>query len=573
MIKVGSDFSGVGAFNQALMRLGIDYEEVFACDMDKYARQTFIHNYGEPKYFPTNVYDREIPKESLDIYMTSPPCQAFSLAGKRLGKDDKRGILFFNSHEFIKENKPRYFIFENVKGLLSDDGGKTFSEWVNMLGGKSVNGNPVIFPYEESVPYHIYWKVLNAKDYGVPQNRERVFIIGIRDDEDNNFTFPKEEYLTKRLKDVLENDVDKKYFLSERLMSWIDRHRTKRGSSNKYPLDENDVGACMVARYGKNGAEDPYIKVNDLHIDNSKEIKVGTWRTHNDGRGFREVSDENCPTIPARAREDGSGQPVIIEYNIPEIVKVRKHEVRINELQQLLKKHKNISIKEISKKLNCQKTKVEHWFRTDTFFSIPDAEYWLQLKEIIGIDTDEFDSEIMEFEEREGVFDKSNRVYDTQGISPTLTSTSSDEKIINKVIQLNPSKESNGNQPYQHNRVYDTKGIMTALDTDSGRKSVMIDDYKESQNEWIQGGLQKNQPKQFNGISPCLTSAMGMGGGQTPIHNYNYKIRRLTPRECFRLMDFNDTFTWICSDSQAYKQAGNSIVVGVLAKIINKLKL
>ena len=128
----------------------------------------------------------------------------------------KRGILFFNSHEFIQKNKPRYFIFENVKGLLSDDGGKTFSEWVNMLGGKSVNGNAVMFPYEDSVPYHIYWKVLNAKDYGVPQNRERVFIVGIRDDQDNNFTFPKEIHLDKRLKDVLEDNIDQKYFLSSK---------------------------------------------------------------------------------------------------------------------------------------------------------------------------------------------------------------------------------------------------------------------------------------------------------------------------------------------------------------------
>ena len=125
MIKVGSDFSGVGAFDQTLKRLIIDYETIFACDMDKYARKTFIHNYGEPKYYPENVYDREIPTKSLDIYMTSPPCQAFSLAGKRKGEDDKRGILFYNSHEFIKKNNPRYFIFENVKGLLSDDGGKT----------------------------------------------------------------------------------------------------------------------------------------------------------------------------------------------------------------------------------------------------------------------------------------------------------------------------------------------------------------------------------------------------------------------------------------------------------------
>lgn len=237
MIRVGSDFSGVGAFNQALNRLGIEYKEIFACDMDKYARQTFIHNYGEPDYYPTNVYNREIPKESLDIYMTSPPCQAFSSAGRRLGKDDLRGILFFNSYEFIKVNKPRYFIFENVKGLLSDDGGKTFSEWVNMLGGKSVNYVPVIFPYEESVPYHLYWQVLNAKEHGVPQNRERVFLVGIRDDEDNSFRFPVEEHLTKRLKDILEEDVEEKYYLSDSQYIGIKRlYQTLK--KNKLPNKE-----------------------------------------------------------------------------------------------------------------------------------------------------------------------------------------------------------------------------------------------------------------------------------------------------------------------------------------------
>lgn len=166
VLKTGSDFSGVGAFDQALLRLGIKYETVFACDMDKYARQTFIHNYGEPKYYPENVYDREIPEEPLDIYMTSPPCQSFSLAGKRKGEDDDRGVLFYNSHEFIQKNKPRYFIFENVKGLLSDASGRTFNVWLEHLGGKSVNGNPIIFPMENATPYHIYWKVLNAKDYG-----------------------------------------------------------------------------------------------------------------------------------------------------------------------------------------------------------------------------------------------------------------------------------------------------------------------------------------------------------------------------------------------------------------------
>ena len=217
-MKVGSDFSGVGAFDQALIRLGIKHETIFACDMDKYARQTYIQNYGEPKHFPKDVYDRKIPAESLDLYMSSPPCQAFSLSGLRLGKEDKRGILFFNSYEFIQKNKPRFFIFENVKGLLSHDDGRTFQEWLNLLGGKSINGLPMLFPDDNAVPYHIYYKVINAKKLNVPQNRERVFIIGIRDDKDNSFQFPKDEPLTKKLKDVIQDEADEKYFLSDKLI-------------------------------------------------------------------------------------------------------------------------------------------------------------------------------------------------------------------------------------------------------------------------------------------------------------------------------------------------------------------
>lgn len=356
MIKVGSDFSGVGAFDQVLKRLNIEYKTVFACDMDKYARQTFIHNYGEPNYYPENVYDRDIPKESLDIYMTSPPCQAFSLAGRRKGEDDKRGILFYNSHEFIKENKPRYFIFENVKGLLSDDNGNTFAKWVQYLGGKSVNGNTTIFPHNDSVPYHIYWKVLNAKNYGIPQNRERVFIIGIRDDQDNNFKWPKEKFLDKRLRDVLEKHVDEKYFLSDKMAAGL-----------------------------------------------------------------------------------------IIKGN----------------------------------------------------------------KEYINQDT------------------QASQVYSPDGLGQTLCAGT--HGYANGYIKVNVVANLPGNHE-QNSRVY---GI--------------------------------------NGLSPTLTTMQG--GGQEPKIHIDYRIRKLTPRECFRLMDFPDSFTWPVSDSQAYKQAGNSICVGVLAGIIEKFKI
>src|SRR5690606_16594115 len=92
---------------------------------------------------------------------------------------------------------------------------------LDMLGGKSVNGNPMIFPHEDSVPYRIYWRVLNAKDYNVPQNRERVFIVGIRDDVDNNFRWPKPVPLTKRLRDILEDNVGPKYYLSEKMINYF----------------------------------------------------------------------------------------------------------------------------------------------------------------------------------------------------------------------------------------------------------------------------------------------------------------------------------------------------------------
>lgn len=274
MIKVGSDFSGVGAFDQALIRLGIKYNTVFACDMDKYARLTYINNYGDPVYFPMDVYDREIPAEPLDIYMTSPPCQAFSLAGKRKGEEDKRGILFYNSYEFIKKNNPRFFIFENVKGLLSDDSGKTFRRWVEYLGGKSINGNPVLFPHTESVRYHIYYSVLNAKNYGIPQNRERVFIVGIRDDVDNYFTWPKEIFLDKRLRDVLDPEVDEKYYLSDKILNGFINHTEKqrnKGNGFKFePKSENEVGNTVTARCFKMGVDDNYIKVKSATTSGRK---------------------------------------------------------------------------------------------------------------------------------------------------------------------------------------------------------------------------------------------------------------------------------------------------------------
>lgn len=448
MIKVGSDFSGVGAFNQALIRLGIPYKEVFACDMDKYARQTFIHNYGEPEYYPTNVYDRQIPSEPLDIYMTSPPCQAFSLAGKRLGKDDQRGILFFNSHEFIKVNNPRYFIFENVKGLLSDDNGKTFQEWINLLGGKSVNGDSVLFPYPDSVPYHLYWKVLNAKDYGVPQNRERVFLIGVRDDKDNNFRWPIEEHLSKRLKDVLEENVDDKYFLSDKGIEHILAKEGVYTGLNESPT------RCITTRYSAS-LSGTFLKVKSATSKGYEEAKEG------DSINF------SVPNSETRRGRVGKGVAQTLDTACNQGVMVGD-------------------------------------YRADEGFR------WREDGNSLCLTS--------------SMKDYPNGWNEKAGKrNPPIIAT-------NQGVMI--QKTTYGK--HQQDCFYNSEGIIGA----------------------IPAGTHGSTPHLTKTLMPCKT-----------------KIRRLTPRECFRLMDFPDSFTWPVSDSQAYKQAGNSIVVNVLFKIIGKFNL
>ena len=501
LIKVGSQFSGVGAFEQSLIRLGIEFKNIYAADWDRYARQTYLLNFEEPEYYVKDVHDTPIQEltekhGSLDIAMFSPPCQAFSMAGKRMGKDDQRGILFFNSLEFIKENKPRYFIFENVKGLLSHDKqdknavyGRTFQEWINYLGGKSVNGVHTFFPYEDSVPYHIYFQVLNAKHYGIPQNRERVFIIGIRDDEDNDFQFPKPIPLEKRLKDVLESEVDEKYFLSDKMIAGLINHQ----QFNKFnPTLGEKESSCITSRVHKMGNADNYIKVGFINQDTQAsqvfsengtspnicagthgyalgyvETEIGTWRTHEDGKGFRGMEDNLCPTIPARAREDGSGQPVV--------------------------------------KIGA--------FRGRNPENSSDRTTGANLKQTLEINE--------------------------SGTSNALTSVQKDNVVI---IQSNTSKG------------FDE----AAEEEDSINFSV-------PSSKTRRGRVGKK-------VSQTLDTQCNQG-----IFTQQ-RIRRLTPLECFRLMDFNEDMiektigSGLISDSQCYKQAGNSICVGVLAAIISKLK-
>ena len=218
-MKLLSLFSGIGAFEKALDNLGIEYELVNYCEIDKHASLSYslIHNVSESKNLGdiTKVDTSKFPKD-IDLITYGFPCQDISLAGKQQGfqKDDgstTRSGLFFEALRIIEDTKPRIAIAENVKNLVSSKFNKEFNIVLNSL---------------DKAGYNSYFEVLNSKDFGIPQNRERVFIVSIRKDIDKfnffePFMFPRKQELKLRLKDLLECQVDEKYYLSDKMISYI----------------------------------------------------------------------------------------------------------------------------------------------------------------------------------------------------------------------------------------------------------------------------------------------------------------------------------------------------------------
>lgn len=274
MIKVGTDFSGIGSPEAALKRLGIPHENIFACDIDKYAKASFLQNNSPNKFYDditTRDYS-EVPQ--LDLYVAGFPCQSFSMAGKRGGFDDVRGTLFFNVAEFIKVNQPKCFILENVRGLLSHEKGRTFQTITDVLhnGGGTLNGQMGFDSVDDGLGYHIYYKVLNTKNYGIPQNRERVFIVGFKDWKE--FRFPKEIPLELRLKDLLEESVNEKYYLSEKMKNFVLTTNFREAK----PIDVNKISPCIKVGGDVPCFEEDDIIVHNLHPRCGDPKKGGTGR-------------------------------------------------------------------------------------------------------------------------------------------------------------------------------------------------------------------------------------------------------------------------------------------------------
>jgi DNA (cytosine-5)-methyltransferase 1 len=379
-IKILELFGGIGACTKALNNLGIDYEIADYVEIDKYAVASFnaIHN---TSFIPQDIckWNKDI---EVDLIMHGSPCQDFSLAGKQAGGDENSGTrssLMYETLRIVEKLKPKYVIWENVKNVISNKHIHNFNNYINKM---------------ESLGYKNYYQVLNAKDYGIPQNRERVFTISILGEE--TFVFPEKQKLKIKLRDLLEDNVDEEYYLSDKMLKYI------TSKDDKYKVNENKL-------------------VINRDIACSKTTREGNTRA--------DTTDYICDELPEN-------------YNI---------------------------------KNGCKQ--------------IYDLNYYNH--------------------------EQSNRVYDPNYSSPTLRTKCDDAGAI-KIEEVND-------------------------------------------NETI-GTIQAGYPVTNHGHR-LITN--------------NLRIRKLTPKECFRLMGFDDedfeNASKVCSNSQLYKQAGNSIVVNVLEAILKEL--
>ncbi len=207
-IRLGTSFSGIGAIEHALHRLGLNVKIQFAGDIDPHCKKAYLANYGisEDRWHDDiHNFDAKPYKGNIDLFVGGAPCQAFSLRGKHGGFDDTRGTLFREFARVVIECQPKVFIFENVRGMLYHDKGNTW--------------NVIHNTFEKDCGYQVYYQVLNSKDYGVPQGRDRIYCIGFKDDTD--FKYPAPIELTETVYDLLEDVIDDKYFLKEKGFHFI----------------------------------------------------------------------------------------------------------------------------------------------------------------------------------------------------------------------------------------------------------------------------------------------------------------------------------------------------------------
>ena len=502
MLKYLSLFSGIGAPEKALKNLGIEYELIGFSEIDKYAIKSYcaIHNVSEELNLGdiTKIDIKSLPKD-IDFITHGSPCTDLSLAGKEAGADKGSGTrssLMWNSVEIFKHCKPKIILWENVKNLLSKKHKHNFDAYIEDLN---------------NLGYVSYYKVLNAKDFGIPQNRERVFTISIRNDINKEFKFPEPFDNGIRLKDLLEKEVDEKYYINtEKANKLIEEFK----ANNKN--NEQKILVC-----GKLNSSQDGIVCNPNGIS----------PTHVAGHG-------NCPKVVC---------PCITPDRLNKRQNGRRFKTNGEPMFTLTAQDRHGILE------------------TNTLNFIGG----IGEKDIVG------DNKSLSRNYPQG-----NRVYNSNNIA--CSQTANGGGIGGKTgLYLVGNLDIKGNE--QIRRVYSEEGISPTLNTMQGGNTQPKVMYKVRQ-ATKQGYAIAEEGDSINLEQPNSTTRRGKVGNKianTLTCSCNqavvneYRIRKLTPLECYRLMGFDDEDFYkasaLNSNSQLYKQAGNSICVNVLEEIFKNL--
>ena len=511
MIKVFEAFAGYGSQSMALRRLGIDFEVVGISEIDKYAIQAYMAVHGDtPNYGDISKIDwNSVP--DFDFLTYSFPCTDISTAGQQKGLADGSGTrssLLWECRKAIEAKRPKYLLMENVKNLVSKKFTPYLKEWLRFLEGQG---------------YSNYTKVLNAKDFGVPQNRERVFMVSILGEV--SFHFPKPFTLEKRLKDVLEKYVDESFYLSEKVVNtFLARNEKNKAKGNGFKFEPTmgDVIASSILTHPNDRPCDNYV-----YVAQDKSPILCALR----GRNPENPSDRKAGIELEQTLELGT--------DIANCITTVQKDSLVAE--------PSLYIKQATKK---------------GYIEIPPG----------GV----FDASYPESLTRRG------RVQDNGSVSPTLTAGGEPpclyEGMEPKCVAY--TRDSKGKVISRRltdiaNTIHGSTGCGGSTDCFVAESKIIqvgnfLDD-KGFENP------QRSRVYDINGLAPNID--IFQGGGREPkiIDNFtNYRIRKLTPRECFRLMgvsekDIDNIQKSGISKTQQYKMAGNSIVVDVLYYIFKKM--
>lgn len=498
MLKVLSLFSGIGAFETALDNIEVPYELTAFCEFDKYAVKSYcaIHNVDESMNLGdiTKVDETKLPKD-IDILTYGFPCQDISISGKQKGLFNEDGTptrsgLFFEALRIIEATKPKVAIAENVKNLVSKKFNAQFQVVLSCL---------------ESAGYNCYWKVMNSKDYGVPQNRERVFIVSIRKDIDTGlFEFPKPFPLEKRLKDFLEKEVDEKYYLSETMTDYlvsITEKNKARGNGNVYvPTNPDGVSKAITTKEGQ--------RVKDNFIEESiQPVRLGNIYGEQFGTGYAgNVWDKESISPTLMTMQGGNRQPFIVVDG--DVVRVREA-TKQGYAEAVEGDSINIEQPNSTTRRGRVGKQIAQTLNTTAF---------LQAAVV------------------------------TDGLEKHYVSEKGVKFILSPKRGMCTDINADVIQPLTATGQANWTGSFVSPDIESLEKSTTI------------GSTEPVKIKLKNGET--ITSDDDTS---------HLRIRKLTPKECFRLMGFDDESFQraeaVNSNTQLYKQAGNSIVVDVLEEL------